>query len=132
MDTWAVQTSLVTKHWEPDPDHVNDQHLFSVEAHFANRWLAGIALFQNSFGQSVQFAYAGRVWTLMGSQFWYAKLTGGLLHGYEEPYEDKIPFNGLGVAPAVIPALGFRYRSFVAEANFGGLAVVMVSAGVRF
>jgi len=132
VDTWALQTSVVTRHWDPDPDHVNDQNLLSVEAHFANDWLAGIALFQNSFGQSVQLAYAGRTWPLLGSRFWYAKLTGGLLHGYKEPYEDKIPLNGLGVAPAVIPALGFRYRAFVAEANFGGLAVVMVSAGVRF
>ena len=132
VDTWALQTSLVTKHWDPDPEHVNDQDLISVEAHFANRWLAGIALFQNSFGQSVQLAYAGKIWPLLGSPYWYAKLTGGLLHGYDEPYEDKIPLNGLGVAPAVVPALGFRYGYFVAEANFGGLAVVMVSAGVRF
>jgi hypothetical protein len=57
---------------------------------------------------------------------------GGLLHGYKEPYEDKIPLNQLGVAPAIVPALGFRYKWFIAEANLGGLAVVTVTAGVRF
>ena len=76
--------------------------------------------------------YMGKTWPLLKSRHWYAKLTGGLLHGYKEPYEDKIPLNGLGVAPVIIPALGFRYRNFVMETNLGGLAVVMMTAGVRF
>ena len=57
---------------------------------------------------------------------------GGLLHGYKEPYDDKIPLNGLGVAPAIVPSLGFRYKWFLAEANLGGLAVITFTAGVRF
>jgi len=57
---------------------------------------------------------------------------GGLLHGYKEPYEDKIALNGLGIAPVVLPALGFNYKYFVAEASLGGLAVVTLTAGVRF
>jgi hypothetical protein len=129
---WALQTSLYTTHFDPDPDHVNDQNLVGIEAHLAGDWLGGVAVFDNSFGQSSQLVYAGKIWPLLGSQHWYAKLTGGLVHGYKEPYEDKIPLNGLGVAPVVIPALGFRYGYFVAEANLGGLAVVMVTAGVRF
>ena len=35
-------------------------------------------------------------------------------------------------APAIIPALGFRYRRVFAEANLGGLAVVTFNVGVRF
>jgi hypothetical protein len=132
VDAWTLQTSLYTTHFEPEPEHVNDQDLLAIETYFNRDWLAGLALFQNSFGQSSQLIYAGKTWPILDSPFWYAKLTGGLLHGYEEPYEDKIPLNGLGIAPVIIPALGFRYKYFVTEANLGGLAVIMVTAGVRF
>jgi hypothetical protein len=132
FDAWTLQTSLYTTHFDPEPDHVNDQNVLAVEAYFKGDWLAGLALFENSFGQSSQLIYAGKTWPLFDSPYWYTKLTGGLLHGYEGPYEDKIPLNGLGVAPVIIPALGFRYRYFVTEANLGGLAVIMVTAGVRF
>ena len=132
VDAWTLQTSLYTAHFDPDPDHVNDQNLLAVETYFKRDWLAGLALFENSFGQSSQMVYAGKTWALFDSRYWYTKLTGGLVHGYEEPYEDKIPLNGLGVAPVIIPALGFRYGYFVTEANLGGLAVIMVTAGVRF
>lgn len=132
VDDWTLQTSLYTAHFDAEPDHVNDQNLLAVEAYFKGDWLAGLALFENSFGQSSQLIYAGKTWPLFDSLHWYTKLTGGLLHGYEGPYENKIPLNGLGVAPVIIPALGFRYRNFVTEANLGGLAVIMVTAGVRF
>jgi hypothetical protein len=129
---WQVQTSVYTKHFDPDPDHNNDQNLIAVEALFENDWLAGAAVFDNSFGQPSQLLFVGKTWPLLGSQHWYVKLLGGLLHGYKEPYEDKIPLNGLGVAPAIIPALGFRYRRVLVEANLGGLAVVTFNVGVRF
>ena len=132
LENWVLQTSLYTGHFDPEPEHVNDQNLLAIETHLKRDWLAGLAFFENSFGQSSQLVYAGKTWPLFDSPHWYTKLTGGLLHGYEEPYEDKIPLNGLGVAPVIIPALGFRYGYFVTEANLGGLAVVMVTAGVRF
>lgn len=132
VDDWVIQTSIYTHHFDPDPDHVNDQNLLGIEAWMENGWLIGAAVFDNSFGQNSQLVYAGYSWRLFRSKYWYFKLTGGLLHGYKPPYEDKIPFNELGVAPAIVPALGFRYKYFVAEANLGGLAVVTVTAGVRF
>ena len=132
IDSWSVQISLYTHHFDPSPEHVNQQDLLGLEAHFANRWLAGGAAFKNSFGQSSQYVYFGRTWPIWGSEHWYAKLTGGLLHGYKEPYENKIPFNGLGISPAVVPSLGFRYKLFVTEAHLGGVAVFTITAGVRF
>jgi len=54
------------------------------------------------------------------------------LHGYKEPYDDKIPLNQLGVAPAIVPTLGFQYKFFVAEANLGGLAALTITAGIAF
>jgi len=129
---WSIQTSVYTKHFDEDPDHVNQQNLLGIEMIFENDWAAGLAVFDNSFGQNSQFVYMGKHWRLFGSRFWYAKLMGGLLHGYKEPYEDKIPLNQLGIAPAIVPSLGFRYKWFVAEANLGGLAVITFTAGVRF
>ena len=129
---WVVQTSVYTKHFDDDPDHVNNQKLLGVEFIFENDWAAGLAIFDNSFGQNSQFLYMGKHWRLFQSRFWYVKLMGGLLHGYKDPYEDKIPLNGLGIAPAIVPSLGFRYKWFVAEANLRGLAVVTITAGVRF
>ena len=129
---WSVQTSVYTKHFDPDPDHNNDQNLIGVEVAFENDWLAGAAVFDNSFGQPSQLVFVGKTWPVLHSEYWYFKLIGGLLHGYKEPYEDKIPFNGLGVAPAIVPALGFRYRKVFMEANLGGLAVITFTAGVRF
>lgn len=132
VDDWVIQTSIYTHHFDPDPDHVNDQNLLGAEMYFKNGWIFGAAVFDNSFGQNSQLIYGGYAWRLFRSKYWYFKLTGGLLHGYKPPYEDKIPMNSLGVAPAIIPTLGFRYKWFVTEANLGGLAVVTVTAGVRF
>ena len=108
---WNVRFSFYTKHFDPDPDHVNNQQLIGSEVEFANDYLAGLALFDNSFGQSSQFLYFGKQWSLTASDNWYFKLVGGLLNGYDEPYEDKIPFNGLGVAPAILGERGKTNRA---------------------
>ena len=127
-----LQTSVYTRHFDPDPDHVNDQNLLALEAVFANDWLAGLTVFDNSFGQNSQFLYVGKTWSISRTGLWYFKLTGGLLHGYEEPYQDKIPLNGLGVAPAVVPTLGFLYKRIIVEAQLLGTAAMMVTTGFRF
>lgn len=132
VEQWYIFTSLYTKHFDPDPDHVNNQKLLGAEAQMKNNWLFGLAFFDNSFGQDSQYLYAGYKWDLFGSRLWYFKLTGGLLHGYKEPYEDKIPLNGLGVAPAILPTLGFQYKFFVAEVNLAGTAALTVTAGIAF
>jgi hypothetical protein len=129
---WRIQTSLYTKHFDPDPDHVNNQNLIGLEVGFENNWLAGAAFFQNSFGQDSQYIFMGKTWSLFSSKYWYFKLTGGLLHGYKEPYEDKIPLNGLGIAPAILPALGFKYKMFLIEANLAGTAAMTITAGIAF
>ena len=132
MQGWNINTSLYTSHFKPEDYHVNDQNLLGVEARFDRNWVIGGAVFDNSFGQDSQFLYLGKSWFLDDSDHWYAKLRVGLLHGYEEPYEDKIPFNGLGIAPALIPALGFRYRWFRLEANLGGVSTLTITAGASF
>ena len=132
IQSWTVQTSLYTKHFNPDPDHNNDQNLIGLEANFSRDWVIGAAVFDNSFGQSSQLIYMGKLWYLFGSSHWYGKVTAGLLHGYKEPYENKIPFNGAGIAPVILPSIGFRYKWFVAEGAFGGVSTFTLTAGVNF
>lgn len=132
IDQWYVYTSLYTHHWSYNPDHVNKQKMLGLELQMKNRWLFGLSSFDNSFGQRSEYLYAGYKWDLFHSRYWYFKLTGGLLYGYKEPYEDKIPFNGLGIAPAIIPTLGIQYKFFVAELNIAGTAALNVTAGFAF
>lgn len=132
IEGWNLQTSLYTKHFDPDPDHNNNQKLIGVEARFEKNWVIGGAVFDNSFGQNSQLIYMGKYWYLFGSKHWYGKVMAGLLHGYKEPYEDKIPFNGAGIAPVIVPSLGFKYKWFIIEGNLGGVSTFTVTAGVTF
>ena len=68
IESWTLQTSLYTTHFEPEPDHVNDQNLVAIETYFDRGWLAGIALFDNSFGQNSQMLYMGKTWPLLKSR----------------------------------------------------------------
>ena len=132
IDEWFVFTSIYTKHFDPSPDHVNNQKMLGLELRMQNNWVFGFAHFDNSFGQPSQYLYGGYKWSLFDSRYWYFKFTGGLLHGYKEPYEDKISLNGLGIAPAIVPTLGFQWKHLVVEGNLGGLAVFTVTAGIAF
>jgi len=116
-------------HFNPSDEHVNANHLVAVEL-LTTRWtfwgaersLAGLALFDNSFGQFSQFLYIGLEWDLArvaGGEL-YVNATAGLLHGYKEPYEDKIPFNDLGIAPVIIPTLGWRYGNLALSVSLLG------------
>ena len=129
---WNIQTSLYTHHWDPDPNHTNHQKLIGPELVFENNYLVGLAIFRNSFDQPSQFLYIGKTWRLFQTDWLYFKLVGGLLHGYKEPFEDKIPFNGLGVAPAILPSFGIRYKRVMLEAQIAGTAAITITGGLRF
>ena len=132
IEEWRFQTSIYTHHWSSDPEHVSNSKLLDLEFETTKRWVYGFAWFQNSFGQPSQYLYAGYSWPLFKSEHFYFKLTGGFLHGYKEPYEDKIPFNGLGVAPAILPSFGVRYKRVMAEVQIAGTAAITITAGLRF
>ena len=129
---WRFQTSIYTHHWSSDPDHVSNSKLIGFEFATTKRWIGGFAYFDNSFGQPSQYLYAGYEWPLFKTDWAYFKLTGGLLHGYKEPYEDKIPANGLGVAPAIVPAFGFKYKRVLSEIQILGTAAVTWTVGFNF
>lgn len=129
---WRFQTSLYTKHWSPDPEHNNYARLLNLEFETTNKWIYGFAMFDNSFGQPSEYLYAGYSWKLLNKDWAYFKLTGGLLHGYKDEYEDKIPLNGLGVAPAIIPTFGVKYKRVFGEIQILGAAALTVTAGFSF
>ncbi len=128
---WLLQTSVVTAHYEPEPDHNNRQNLIGLEYTRDNDWLLGGARFLNSFSQKSAYIYTGRRFDL-GEGPLFAKLTGGLLHGYRGEHEDKIPFNKFGIAPAVIPSVGLQSQVLSSELVFLGTAAIMVNLGIQF
>ena len=132
-DQFYFQTSLYTVHYSPKDEHNNKQNLINLELQKASQWLAGLALFKNSFGQSSQFGYLGYNWTIPYTQdFMYFKFVGGLMHGYDGQYKDKIPLNQAGIAPAVIPSIGLRYKRIQSEIALFGAAGAMWTIGFNF
>ncbi len=128
----SFYSSLYTKHYDPEPEHVNDQNLLGFETQYENDHLWGFAFFDNSFGQDSQYLYVGRKYRAFGSDRWYYKLTGGLLNGYDEPYENKVPLNDLGIAPAIIPGIGYQYKNFQSEFVQLGFSGAMITVGIAF
>lgn len=132
VKAWRVQTSILTHHWSYNPEHNDTQKLINIEAVFENNWLAGVARFDNSFGQPSGFLYMGHEWPLFHSKYFYWKLVGGLLYGYKDEYKDKIPLNGNELAPAILPIVGARYKWFFTELDIAGGAAFTWTAGVQF
>jgi hypothetical protein len=135
-DRFYIQTSVATRHFNPSPDHVNQQDMVNAEWRFnsfaaTGQWLAGAAVFNNSFGQPSQYVYGGwLVRPFEGLQPLYFKITAGALHGYKEPYQNKIPFNSSGVAPAVLPSMGYCFNRVCSEIVLFGGAGVMLTLGL--
>jgi hypothetical protein len=129
-DRWYFQTSAGTVHFDPSPEHNNHQQLFNVEWQDRGRYIVGGAFFYNSFSQPSQYVYAGRMWHPFGHiESMYIKLTGGLLRGYSGEHQDTIPFNDLGVAPVILPAIGLAGRRFATELVVFGVSGVMWNVG---
>jgi hypothetical protein len=129
-DRIMLQAAPNVIHFNSDPEHADYSWLVGVEWQSASRWLAGAAYFNNSFDQKSQYFYFGKSWPLdFIVNNAYFKLTGGLLLGYKEPYEDKIPFNHNGVAIAGLPALGYQYGDFNVQLNLLGTAGIMFTFG---
>jgi hypothetical protein len=151
-DQVLIQTSLLTAHYDPEPDHNNHQKLINLEWYFPAtnvdalprpsgrdwrdevQWLIGGASFLNSFDQRTTYLYTGGRYNFhdSGDLKTYGKLTAGLIHGYRGEYRDKIPFNRFGVAPAILPAFGVEYNRMNLEMIPFGTAGFMVNVGYYF
>jgi hypothetical protein len=130
---WYFQTSLLTVHFQNDDERNNQQWLLNLERHSAREWIAGLALFQNSFDQPSQYLYAAKLWRPLDAlPALHVKLSAGLLHGYKGEHEDSVPFNDYGVAPAIVPAIGLSGRRFATEIVVYNINGLMWTVGAYF
>ena len=96
-------------HYSSSDDHEGPPILGNLEINSPDDWLFGLSLFNNSFGQFSQYLYAGKKWRLPGVQKnLHVELTGGVVHGYDDEFEDKIPFNSNGWGVGITPSIGFK------------------------
>jgi len=134
-DRFYVQFAYYTLHFHYDAAH-QQSYLLDGEYHFPNywlggQWIAGVALFQNSFGQFSQYVFGGLVWRpIEDNQPFYIKLTAGPLHGYSGQYQNKIPYNSSGVAPAIIPGIGYCVKRYCGEFVLLGANAALFTIGM--
>jgi hypothetical protein len=130
-DRFYLETSLFTHHFSYDPAHVNKQKLILGEWNITEQWLVGASFFDNSFGQPTQYFYGGwRYRPIEQVQPFYIKLSAGIVHGYKDPYRDKIPFNHYGIAPGFVPSVGYCINRFCSELILFGGAGMLITLGV--
>jgi hypothetical protein len=105
---WDLTLAPYAHHWRYSPEH-RPVFLGALEQRVQGNRFCGLALFRNSFGQPASYVYVGQQWNnLMGYPQLFAKVSAGLIYGYKGAYQNKIPFNDYGIAPAVIPAFGYN------------------------
>lgn len=122
-------------HFISNKDYVDWNHILAVEyitpRHTlwdADRTHFGASAFDNSFGQFSQSVYFGLEWdwrpALGGDLF--VSLSPGLIHGYKEPWENRVPLNkALGVGVTVVPAVGWQRERLGAAVSLTGSAVAL-------
>jgi hypothetical protein len=130
---WELVLSPYTHHWNYSAQH-RPVILGALERHVAGGRFCGLALFRNSFGQPATYAYVGREWQgVLGQPQLSAKVSAGLIYGYRNEFQHKIPFNDYGVAPAIIPSLGYAFTpQDSAQVMLLGTAGVLFAYGHRF
>ena len=130
---WDLTLSPYAYHWHYNPEH-RPVFLGAMDRHVAGERFCGLAVFRNSFGQPSAYLYVGQRWDgFLGQPKLFAKLSAGLIYGYKGKYQDKIPFNDYGVAPAIIPSFGYSFnRHDSAQIMVLGTAGVLFAYGHRF
>ena len=123
-----LQLSPYTRHSTYDSKH-SDVVMVGLEREYPDAKLDGITLFINSFGQPSVYLYPwGRVYHSIGGLKGLSfKWTAGLMYGYKEPYEDKVPLNYKGFSPVLIPALAYEFMP-----GWSGQIDILGTAGLMF
>ena len=132
-DFWRLVASPYTFHFSRDRDH-EPVYAIGLERQRSDKWLWGGTYFSNSFGQPSGYVYVGqRYGELLSVDKLFAQWTAGLLYGYKEPFEDKVPFNHNGFSPGAVFSLGWQFtREFSVQANVLGTAAMMVQFSIDF
>jgi hypothetical protein len=125
-----IQFGAYTHFGGDDDEYEGPPILFNFEAIRPDNFVYGLSLFNNSFGQFSQYAYIGKRWNLPKIyKHLNVKLTGGILHGYKDPYEDKVPLNHNGWSPGMVPSIGIQKGRFAIDLVVFGTAGMMLSFG---
>lgn len=105
---WEAVIGPFAVHFSNENDHKH-VYLLGIERNREDGWMWGFSAFRNSFGQASGYGYYGYRWDgLFGNPAFYAKLSAGIIYGYKDEYEDKVPFNHNGFGLGIIPAIGWR------------------------
>lgn len=130
---WDLTLAPYAYHWNYSPEH-RPVFLGAIDRHMAGNRFCGLALFRNSFGQPSAYMYIGKQWNqLLGNPQLFAKVSAGFIYGYKGKYQHKIPFNDYGIAPAIIPSVGYAFnREDSVQVMVLGTAGLLFSYGHRF
>ncbi len=128
-----ITLSPYTYHYSHNPLH-RPVFAASLEIYASSTRFCGFSLFRNSFGQPSGYVYIGKRFdNLLGQPRLFGKVTAGVLYGYVEPYEDKVPLNWNGFSPGIVPVLGYKIDEHQSlQVNILGAAALMFSYGQRF
>jgi hypothetical protein len=121
-------------HYSDNAEHNNEPHMVGFEWK-PEKYVVdfGLVYFVNSFYQDSVYAYVGKRWFLSDSnEGVFLNLTAGPLYGYRDQYENKVPFNHNGLGFAIIPGIGYQYRSVNAQFVILGTAAIMMTFGYDF
>jgi hypothetical protein len=113
FEGWELSFSPYTYHFSYSADHKPVVQLGLLKG-LEGYWIAGGAVFSNSFGQPSAYAFAGQRYVEpFGWEKWYLQWTAGVLYGYVGQYKDKVPYNYKGFSPGVVPSIGYQFTDRV-------------------
>ncbi|BDU58794.1 hypothetical protein LMORI2_17760 [Limnohabitans sp. MORI2] len=125
--TWDLTLSPFTHHWHSSSEH-KPVKLVALDRHVSGGRFCGLALFTNSFGQPSAYGYVGQQWNnILGNPQLFTKVSAGFIYGYRGKHKDAIGFNSAGIAPAIIPSLGYAFNP-----KESAQAFLLGTAGVTF
>jgi hypothetical protein len=126
--------SPYTLHFTQDDEH-KDVLMVGLEREYPTGKLDGAVFFTNSFGQPSVYIFPwGQIYhSIWGVKPLSFKWTAGLLYGYKEPYENKVPLNYKGFSPGAIIALEYEFQSgWSAQVDMLGTAGLMFQLNKSF
>lgn len=131
--TVRLMTSPYTYHFSRDPDH-KQVYMIGLERQRSDGFTVGGTFFRNSFGQPSTYLYIGqRFDRIAGVGALFGQLTGGLLYGYKDPYENKVPLNFRGFSPGLVPSIGWKFTPmYSAQVDILGNSAVMFQFSADF
>jgi len=131
--TMRLMTSPYTYHFSEDPNH-KYVYMIGLERQRSDGFTVGGTFFRNSFGQPSTYLYIGQRFDRLGGvERAFAQITGGLLYGYKDPYQNKVPFNHRGYSPGLVPSIGWQFtRTYSAQIDVLGNSAVMFQFSAEF